>query len=242
MIHRGNNTGFTLIEILVALTIIAAILAMVYGSFAATTHAIDASGERTARMEQAGFALRLMSHQIRGAYVPNEPSPGSTPGGIQPATDAGGSSPHRRPALFHGDSRDPGGEILSFITGSGLGAGPNASRGLSRVTYRYDRSSSTLSISREDQTDSTEPHSQAKRSNPLMNNVTAVELKFHDGRQWRQVWDASGNRELPRAVKVEIVVTDEAGRSHRLGTTIPVVQDAHPESGNVKRAVAAGQP
>jgi prepilin-type N-terminal cleavage/methylation domain-containing protein len=243
-----NNTGFTLVEMLVALTIIAGILAMVYGSFVATTRSIEASGTRLGRTERACFALRLMTRQIRCAYAPS-PSQSSPPGSqgmgkdFEPAIDATGTtSPRASSALFRGNSRDPHGEILSFVTGSGLGAGPDAPRGLFRVTYLYDQASSTLSISRRNQTDSSGDRLYPKQSDFLLGNVNGIELKFHDGRQWQQTWDIAQRHELPRAVNVEIAVVDEAGRPHSLGTTIPIVQETYPQPKSTKRTVAAGQP
>ncbi len=244
-----NKTGFTLLEMLVALTIIAAILAMVYGSFSATTRSIDASGASLARVERACFALRLMSRHVRCAYAPR--SSWTLPPGSQEARmesnfgsmlEAAEASPRTPSILFRGGSHDPRGEVLSFITGSGLGANPDAPRGLFRVTYSYDRAASTLSIRRQEQADSSASLPTPKHSDLLLSNVTNVELKFHDGRQWQETWDAVQKHELPRAVKVEITVTDEAGRPHSLGTTIPITQETHPESRNTKRAVAAGQP
>lgn len=244
-----NNTGFTLLEMLVALTIIVAILGMVYGSFVATTRSIGASTARMARIERACFTLRLMTRQVRCAYVPDTSQsapPGSnrigTQGGLRSTTNANEVLVHKRSTLFRGDSRDPRGEILAFVTGSGLGAGPDAPRGLFHVTYLYDRLSSTLSIRKQEQADSSDNRLSSRRCDLLLNDVTGVEMKFYDGRQWQQAWDADQRHELPRAVKVEIAVTDEAGRPHRLGTTIPIMQETHPESRNTKRAVAAGQP
>ena len=244
-----KNTGFTLIEMLVALTIIVAILVMVYGSFAATTRSIDASGARLARVERACFALRLMTRQIRCAYAPRSPSasapgsqgpgPGSNSGSVFQATE---TSPRTPSIVFRGGSRDPHGEILSFVTSSGLGASPEAPRGLFRVTYLYDRASSTLSISRQEQTDSSADRSNPRRADVLLANVAQVDLAFHDGKQWQQAWDAVQKHELPRAVKVEITVTDDAGRPHSLGTMIPVTRETSPEPRNTRGAVAAGQP
>ncbi len=244
-----NNTGFTLIEMLVALTIIAAILAMVYGSFAATTRSIDASGTRLAAVERACFALRLMTRQIRCTFAPRWSSaslPGSRQTGVArdfgPMINRTEASPRTPSMLFRGNARDPRGEVLSFVTSSGLGAGADAPRGLFRVTYSYDRAASTLSISRQEQAEMSAGRLSPRHSDFLLGNVTSMELGFHDGRQWQQAWDAAQRHELPRAVRVEITVTDEAGRTHSLGTTIPVTQETPSESGNTKRAVAAGQP
>jgi len=245
--HR-NRTGFTLIEMLVALTIIVTILAMVYGSFAATTRSIDASGARMARTERACFALRLMTRQIRSAYAPDtswSPRSGSTGAGTQaglgPMADAREALAYKRSAGFRGDARNPRGEILSFVTSSGLGSGPNAPRAIARVSYRYDKTSSTLSVHKQDPADLSDSPRSLGRSDSLLNGVTDIELRFHDGRQWQPAWDTAQKRELPRAVKVGFTVTDEAGRPHILGTTFRIGQQVHAESRSVKRTVAAGR-
>jgi len=129
-----------------------------------------------------------------------------------------------------------------LVTSSGLGAGPGAPRGLFRVSYVYDRASSTLSIRRQEAADSAGDRPNPRRSDTLLNHVTGIELKFHDGRQWQPTWDIAQRHELPRAVKLEFTMADEAGRSRSLGTTIPIVQETHPESKGTKRTVAAGQP
>jgi prepilin-type N-terminal cleavage/methylation domain-containing protein len=249
MSSSRNRTGFTLMEILVALTIIVAILAMVYGSFAATTRSIDAFGARMAQLERTCFALRLMTRQLRCAYAPDtsQPAPPGSNGigtqsGSPPTAGAGQILASKHPMLFRGNCSDSRGEILSFVTSSGLGGGPDAPRGLFRVSYLYDKLSSTLSVSRQDPSDLPDGQVRPIRSDLLLSDVTGVELKFYDGRQWQQAWDAGQRHELPRAVKVEIAVTDGTGRSHLLGTTIPIVEQMSPESANAKRAVAAGQP
>ncbi|MBN1507625.1 MAG: prepilin-type N-terminal cleavage/methylation domain-containing protein [Sedimentisphaerales bacterium] len=248
MTSGRNNAGFTLIEMLVSLTIIAAILAMVYSSFAATTRSIDASTARLADTERACFALRLMARQLRCAYVPG-PAQSLSAGPHEPhmtgdsaaLLDITTVSPLARSTQFRGDSRDPQGRVLSFITSSGLGAGPDAPRGLFHVTYLYNKVSSTLSVSRRNQADSWDGRSRTKRPELLLSDVSGIELKFHDGRQWRPTWDAAQRHELPRAVKLEIALVDEAGNQHLLRTTVPIMQETYPESQSTRRAVAAGQ-
>jgi len=242
MKSRNNNAGFTLIELLVALTIIAAILAMVYGSYAATTRSIDISGDRMACIERGCLALRLMARQLRCAYAPSPHAVPSDP--RKTAADissiASAAAPSEKSAgLFQGDPRDSRGRILSFVTTGGSGGGPNAPRGLASVTYRYDEAASTLFVCRRDRTDSLRDVQELSREQPLLRNVTSIALKFHDGRQWQDTWDFKRNRGLPRAVKVEIIVADQTGRPHHLGTTVSIVQRTNARDEIVRRAAAA---
>ncbi len=239
MKSRNNSAGFTLIELLIALAIIAMILAMVYGSYAATTRSIDISGDRMACIERGCLALRLMARQLRCAYAPSPrtgPSdPAKTSGDISPLS----SAPSEKSAgLFQGDPRDSRGRILSFVTTGGSSGGPNAARGPTSVTYRYDEAASTLFISCRDRTDSPRDLQKSSQEQPMLRNVTSIALRFHDGRQWQESWDFKRNRGLPRAVNVEIVIADQMGRPHQLGTTVPIVQQTNAKNEVVRRAAA----
>jgi hypothetical protein len=128
-----------------------------------------------------------------------------------------------------------------LVTSAGLGAGADAARGLFHVTYIFDRASSTLSISRRDPADPQDDRTSARGRELLLRNVSSVELEFNDGRRWQRTWDMSQQHELPRAVKVKIAVADEAGVSHVLGTTIPIMEETPREQQSVKQAVAAGR-
>jgi prepilin-type N-terminal cleavage/methylation domain-containing protein len=245
MSRARDNRGFTLIEMLVALTIVATIMAMLYGSFTATTRSMDASRTHMACVERGSFALRLMARQIRCAYAP---APHSTHSKSRDTAldelplDIGTGPLIESPSVvFQGNSRDPRGEILSFVSGGGLGIGPGA-RGLSRVTWHFDRISSTLSVSRRDASGFTPKRSSREAADTVLRDVIDIQLGFYDGQRWEQSWDMRRRHELPRAVRIELTVMDEMGRSHRMGTAVPIIQQISCESGNKRGPFAAGQP
>lgn len=250
MSKKNNNAAFTVIEILVALTIIMAIVSMVYGSYAATTRSIDACNTQLACSERAHLVLRLMARQIRCAYVPpSEPnivgsaSPGPNAAKAQTAVEAlthdARARMRRSPVVFRGNSRDPRGDILSFITTSGLGVGPNAPRGLSHISYQYDQTASVLSISSEDCVDPLHDQRTQGHVQPVLRHVTSIELGFHDGLRWRDEWRLNEAKKLPRAVKVVLVVTDKSGRQHRYATAIPIMCQKGTQRKDARRDLAS---
>jgi prepilin-type N-terminal cleavage/methylation domain-containing protein len=237
MSTRRNNPAFTLIEMIVALTIIAAIMSMVYGSYAATTRSVDACNKRVACEERACFALRLMARQLRCAYAPCSTSASGGSPGSRTALDETARVADAPSAVFRADAHDPHGEILSLVTSGGTGAGPNAPRGLCRVTYRYDGATGTLAVSR----NSRDGPLMAAGSNTILRHVASIELSFHDGRQWQPTWDFRQKHVLPRAVNVAITVADEMGRPHRLATTVPIIEHVHIASEKTRGVAAASQ-
>lgn len=211
------NKAFTLIEMLISLAIVSCIVTMVYGSYAATSRSLDVYSHRMASSERAQLVLRMMARQIRCAYMPSsEPNLAQTRGnnhGVQKASVA----------AFRGDSREARGEILSLTTTGGFGLGLDGPAGISRIAYRYDRSSAILSIACEPAACRADSQRVMDSGRPAMKGVTSIELGFHDGRQWQPRWDSRQAGRLPQAVKIDLAVTEESGRVHRYATTVPIL-------------------
>jgi general secretion pathway protein J len=60
----GNHAGFTLIEVLVAVALLAVIGAMVFGSLVTTTRVMDAGREQAAREQTVRRILRIMADEV----------------------------------------------------------------------------------------------------------------------------------------------------------------------------------
>lgn len=185
---------------LVSLAIVATIVTMVYGSYAATSRSLDVYSSRTACSERTHLVLRLLARQIRCAYAPATSKP-----------------------VFEGGQRNLRGDVLSFATTGGLGQGFDGPTGISLIGYRYDESGKTLSICCENWTGRSGNLQHADAWQPILTAVTGVELGFYDGRDWQPRWDAKASGQLPKAVRVAISVTDAQGREHHYGTTVATV-------------------
>ncbi len=212
--HRLPTTGFTLVEMLVALALVSTIATMVYGSYAAVSRSLDLYGSRTACYERTSLVLRLMSRQIRCASVPAlpaRPAPSSPQNSASPAL----------PAAFRADGRDAGGTILSFLTTTGLATGQDSPVSVTRVMYRYDPWAGTLSICCEPYRYAANDWQESGPWRPILRGVTRVDLQCYDGRQWQVVWNGE-NEKLPQAVKIGVTILDEKDRVHEFETTAPI--------------------
>lgn len=65
---RGNG-GFTLIEILMAISIFAIVISLAYGSYRATFHIIDSTESQTEIYSKAQIAMDRMSHDLGSLYL-----------------------------------------------------------------------------------------------------------------------------------------------------------------------------
>jgi prepilin-type N-terminal cleavage/methylation domain-containing protein len=233
MNKNRNNRGFTLIEMLVAMAMMATIASMVYGSYAVTSKSVESYSSRMACSERASLVLRLMARQIRGAYAPPvDPNQHASTAGIDRTEDQTNSvRPSRilvervRP-IFQGDSQHAHGEVLSFVTTTGLRGGLKEPRGLSQIRYRHDAITNTLRIDCQPYRDRLDHTSFAQSEHPMLDHVTAVEVAFHNGRQWLPKWSGAQSKELPRAVRIGLSLVDEKGRSYHFGTTVQVLSQA----------------
>lgn len=216
MNRNKKTSGFTLVEMLVALAIVATIVSMVYGSYAATARSISVCQEGMATSARAQSVLRLMTTQLRCAYLPPDPNANETTrGGVQRRAASG---------VFRGNADDAGGDVLSFVTTSLTGSVQRSDR-LCHVEYRHVKSTGTLSVIRQNS-----PRAQyaAEASNELrvLDNVTELDLSFHDGRRWHARWDTAARYALPRAVKIALLVAKPGRRQQRYETAVAVMCQA----------------
>jgi prepilin-type N-terminal cleavage/methylation domain-containing protein len=224
---KSAETGFTLLEILIAVAIIAVIVSMVYGSYFATARSTEAYDATMEVSEQARQALAQMARQIRCAYAPQSIDRGQK---LQPASGQirGTTDEERRttydilaekvPDYFTGGVDRPDGEVLEFITTEGSSAGLQLSNGLFEVVYRFDKSSGVLSVSRQRFIERPQSPADHRNWQPVLTGVERLELTFYDGQQWLNKWDFKEKRRPPLAVKIDITCEDRNYRRCRLAT------------------------
>ncbi len=227
MSERRTNPGFTLVEMLVALAMIATIVSMVYGSYAATSRSAEVYDSRLTCSQRADLVLRLLARQLRCAYrPPAEPN----------ATESSRTSEIRKPsAAFLGGTRSPGGEVLDFLTTAPLGGGPNGPQGLARMSYQHDATKRTLAVCCRPATGSVHAEDVAGQWQIVLHQVADIEIEFHDGLQWQPQWNSETSRKLPRAVRLGLTVTDRENRAYHCATAV-AIWNAATDQKNVRQA------
>jgi len=211
----GFRTGFTLIEILVAMTIIVMIASMVYGSYFATAKSTDAYKTRMTLSGQMRKVLGQMARQIRCSYA----------GKTAEDTDSNGTDSRRTKEIYKSPiiyfSYEPDAfdsEILHLVTTNGLFCKDGYENGLFDVAYKFDTNSGTLSLSQSRFVGAPGKLIEDRNWRELLVNVESLELDFFDGQQWLSKWDFEQKRKLPVAVKIDITCRDENYRQCHYGT------------------------
>lgn len=220
MNNRSDKSGFTLVEILVAVVIITAILSMVFGSYFAASRSTERYKTRIAFYQQARKALGMMARQIRCSYAPEFPNmTEENPLTVRTISVSRKTTPESEINYFNSNPGAPGGEILHFVTTNGFFSRHNPADGLFEVTYKFDKSRGILFVSKRRFFGTSKRVIEKRNWWPLVRNIECVELEFFDGQQWLHKWDFKDKGKPPCAVKIEISCEDDNHRQYHYGTT-----------------------
>jgi len=214
MTHKADKTGFTLIEMLVAVAMIVTIVSMVYGSYSATSKSAEAYKARMTLADHARSVLQQMARQVRCCYG-GAPADSTDPTkAALPKTAAILQSPVN---YFKGGASAPNGEILHLVTTSALSGEPPGG-GLFDAAYRFDKGTHILFVSCTRFVQTPKGLVEERDWSPLIENVEHIELTFFDGSQWLGEWDFGRRKNLPAAVRIDIACRDENRRQCSYGT------------------------
>ncbi len=205
-----NRNGFTLLEILLSLTLLAIILATIYQAFFSHVKTMEATRLVEEQYQIGRTALDMIAKEIEGAYL--------------------GSEEHAY--IFIGiDDQSVEGiptDTLHFVTTSSFtGSNRLEESGLREITYRFTLDQETeegLLIRREDFTVDEELQ-EGGMEQILAEGVKGIDLLFIDeeGKEV-EAWDSAETKQLPMAVKITIIISEEdtEGLSMSTWTSIPL--------------------
>ncbi len=226
MTMRLHKKGFTLAELLVAVAVVATVVAVAYGSYAAATGSADAYNARIAARRQQQTLLRQLSRQLRTCFVPaslpQEPDAApviSTAANLQTGWQAQQTFKNETD-YFTGGCNGNGIPLLHFVTTTRVFPQPEVPQGLYEVAYRFERATGTIYTSQEifvPRTGNIERHTNWR---PVAHGVRELKLRFFDGENWHSSYSYHDTKELPLAVHIEITFEDKNHRELGCGTTI----------------------
>lgn len=210
MSPRPRSGGFTLLEVLLTVTITAVMIGIIYGVLVSTLQA-RTKLEHNAEMDEAGpVLLKLLSDDIAAAFVPPVPD--------QPPPAEGEPAPEN-PAYFTGKDNTLGaGEAdeLNFVSSRDVWD-PVTRRVADFCEVGYylrantEDSSVQVLVRREDPYVDDKPASGGSLQE-MYRRVKSLKLEYWDGKEWLNTWgdqDAQ-KKALPQIVKITLVIVPDA--------------------------------
>jgi len=177
-----SQCGFTLVELTIAMTLLALMTTILYGAFYLSHRAIEKSQARTEESQRMRSVEEILAGYVRSAYPYR--------------------SSLREPSLLFSGQEDN----LAFVSALSLGMG---GRGMSQITISWDGNGNgpgrltleeKIPLRLEDQ----EAGEGYRSSIILGEGVWNFRIEYLDGdqEQWLNQWDGKEKKSLPRAIRL----------------------------------------
>ncbi|MBV8882222.1 MAG: prepilin-type N-terminal cleavage/methylation domain-containing protein [Planctomycetaceae bacterium] len=206
-----RKSGFTLVELMLAILILAIMMSIVYGVVVSTVSAAKRVEEITASSEIGPALLTRIRADLEAAFLPKEGE------------------------FFVGSKRPGGGadrDRIDFISsdvayGSENDVEEPRFHSINEVGYQVLDSRKDPNVGilyrREDFFIDAEPL-KGGRLTEMYDRVRGFSLRYYDGKEWRADWSSKTQKGLPKAVEIELrlLVTnnDDPNHEQKFKTTV----------------------
>lgn len=202
-----NNGGFTLLETLIAASILVIIAAMVFESFAVTLSAGRGLEEEAELRHTARFIIRKMTEDLSSASLYTNNLLGS----------------------FTGLDNKSSGESADEIRFTGFGGRmifTETASDQALVTWRAEAPAGArrLTLIRGENhyiTGFTEAKEMAEEME-VTSSLKSFDIQYYDNGTWLEGFNANNTRRMPKAVAITFTLEDDDGRSITKKAVIPV--------------------
>ena len=204
------GAGFTLLELMLAITILAIVLVMIAGSFNAVVHS-KVHGEARLDVDRQGRAILWeLANEIRGAVQTPNPISNVLFVGLGQMRDGAPVDAITVSTLAAGHRRAISGLDAEQLVSYSVTPNPHV-RGW-YILARSQRSALLVSNT-----------SFATAPIELADNVVSLHFKYFDGGDWLESWDSTAiapPAQLPLAVSIDLVLGTGVGRAMNFSTEV----------------------
>lgn len=207
MSRFDEGKGFTLIEVLIALSILALIMGMVYGSFVQSRWALARSEEAVADQREVRAVFLNLQKDLTAAFLSASQEDRTVFVGTEEYRDGRAADRLDFTTFAHRRRWEEGPEADQAVVGYFLEEG----EGSLQVLFRREK------------VPLDEDPFQGGEVLPVATRVVSLDFRFRERDAWRETWDSRVEGRLPEAVWVTLVTRDHRGRDHPWHLVIPLM-------------------
>ncbi|MDT8302657.1 MAG: GspJ family type II secretion system protein [Sedimentisphaerales bacterium] len=229
--RTAKREAFTLLEIIIALSMLVLILGSVYGTYSAATRALAHSKPKHALQQQATVFLQRITSEIRccyAGYKDESPQPAANnirDGEIERLKQE--DSP-----LFEAREVSSGRSFLQFVTSAVASKREQSFGGLAIVEYMWDSSANTLSRSKRRYVGGFEVDKDNYNWVVVLENVQMMSVEYFDGEEWLKEWNSNDTEGLlPQAAGISLIMQSEDVGPLSFASTVKIVCKANKSGG-----------
>lgn len=187
----SRNSGFTLLEILIAVVLLGILTAALYGSYFGVIRARDRASAGMESRRELGATLDLIRREVSSALFNR-------------------SDKRLRLVVEDRDNFGVPSSTLELTTLAPPSGQTRSESGIVIVTYRIAEKDKKRTLTRQERDLFSEEV--AIPAYPQMEQISAFLVECYDGSKWVKSWDTAINGALPKNLRVTVQV-DEAGKT-----------------------------
>jgi type II secretion system protein J len=190
---RSDSWGFTLLEVLIAMTMMTIIAVSLYTSMSIGFRARESADRLVEKGRAAEIAIELMKNMLASSMVPNGILAGEFKGDDERGEDG-----------YDADT-------LTFFTADYNSGDDERASDIEKVEIGMStrKDSEERVIVRKITPNLLSPRTLDPDEEVLCGNVRSMNFRYYDGSDWQDEWDSSENDDaLPKAVEITIMLED----------------------------------
>jgi general secretion pathway protein J len=196
LFHKANiqypESGFTLIEVLISLTLLTIVLGAVYSSFFSVQRALERFDTVSLKYRETRSALDMMRREIESALIKNPPL----------SDKEGDDSNIKAKAVFIMKDRDVFGKTTSFLH---LTAFSFKGSNLNRVSYFVKETDGMLNLLKSE-APAALPSKEYEME--IIERIESFTVETRYNKKWVKTWNSEETNMLPETVRVTIEFDD----------------------------------
>ena len=184
MTVSGNENigGFTLIEMMLVMVLLAVILGAVYSSFFFSEKAINGLDESLLKLQESRNAIDRLSREIDSAFY----------------------SPVNTKCIFKIDDRDFYGKQASRLTFTSLSP---LMPGVSAISYYAEQKDGALTLYKKMDSIVKPAGANANNAIEMIEGIDSFTVEALNNAKWVKTWDASATGTVPQQIRITITMS-----------------------------------